>query len=450
MAIKTGVTLALGILTFAGCIDSLPTPDPVVGLAVPLLAPPLADALWNDPQLFPHPAYNWPTITHVPAGAPDLWVPVPARDLPAAIRSIDHLAQSGTGTAGDGIALFGRIAINPAGVIFDLADPAKPVVLADLDVKPAGRMVVLIPFPDGRLYAAFATGTGYIPIWDITDPANAEEVSVIDVPSGGHAIAVVPGTPILYNANAVGSRYYPHEVSGGRSIQQVEIYDLSTPDTPILVKEWKEGYGCHLISFHLSPAKLRAYCAAVDSTQIWDVTDPLAPTVITTIPAPHGMNPVPGLPLLATVSHHVVVNADATVMAVADEFLGGAGPGCDVHQTVAGKSVSGPAGNVHFFDIRDETKPVLKGWINPGSHFTYNNQGTSCTAHVGHMIPQADRDVMAMSFYAGGVGVIDFTDPTNPRFIDTWQQAQPMDVWYYQGYLFAGDAAKGLDVLTLG
>lgn len=450
--------LLLAAVPLAGCVepDISGGSDPV-DVVAPVLAPPLEAALWNDPQQFPHPAYGWPTLTHVPAAAPDWWQPIPARPLPAEIQGLEHLATAGAGHAGDGIAVFGRLAVNPAGKIYDLTDPEQPTVLGTMKVQPAARQAVLIPFPDGRLYAAFATGSGNIPIWDITDPRSPDEVAIFDVPSGGHTIAVVPGTPILYNANAVGSRYYPHELSGGRSVPQVEIYDLSKPDDPDLVLEWKNGYGCHAISFYLNAAvgKLRAYCAAVDATQIWDVEDPLAPKIIATVPMPHGQAPLPGYPILAAVSHWVVVNDDATVMAVADEFLGGAGPGCDAYVRNGDRTVSGPAGNVYFYDVSDETKPALRGWVNPGAHFTYNpppqDDGSpgSCTAHIGRMIPQPEKDLLAMSFYAGGVALIDFTDAASPFIVDKWAEAEPMDVWYYNGYLFAGDASHGLDVLTL-
>lgn len=446
--------LACLALSFAGCVHPGDVAHADAGASGPMLASPLGEALWNDPQQFPHPMFNWPTITNVPKDAPAWWQPIPARPLPEQLTSLQHVAQAGDGGTGDGIAIFGRLAVTPSGQILNITDPTKPTVLSEMDIEPNARQAVIVAYPTGRLIAAFATGSGDIPIWDITDPLNPESITSFKVPSGGHTIAFVPGTPILYNANAVGSRYYPHEVSGGHSIVQVEIYDLSDPALPVLVQEWKNGYGCHEISFYINPAlgKLRGYCAAVDATQIWDIADPRHPSVISTIPMPHGQQGVPGYPILAAVSHWTVANADATVIGVADEFLGGAGPGCDVTYTYEGHTYSGPAGDVWFYDVHDERNPVLKGWINPGSHFTYNADGggTSCTAHIGRIVPQEDRSVVAMSFYGGGVGVIDFTDPSSPFFLATWQTTEPMDVWYDNGYLFAGDASKGVDVLTFG
>jgi hypothetical protein len=442
---------AVSFLFLAGCAQG-PTSSVADGPGVGgILASPAAEALWDDPQQFSHPAFGWPTLTNVPADAPEWWQPIPARTLPDPVRGLKHLTQAGEGSTGDGIAVFGRLVVTPAGQIMDITDPAAPAILSEMDIEPGARQAVILAYPDERLVAAFATGSGDIPLWDISDPRDPVPITSFKVPSGGHTIAFVPGTPILYNANAVGSRYYPHEVSGGRSIPQVEIYDLTDPTLPTLVQEWDNGYGCHEISFYInaSAGKLRAYCAAVDATQIWDIADPRAPTVVSTIPMPHGQQGIPGYPILATVSHWTIVNDDATTIGVADEFLGGAGPGCDVTYTSDGKTYSGPAGNVWFYDVRDEANPVLKSWINPGSHFTYNaGSGTSCTAHIGRMVPQAERDVVAMSFYGGGIGLIDFTDAANPYFVATWQTATPMDVWYDNGYLFAGDASHGIDVLT--
>ena len=459
MAAKALSTLLFVLVApLAGCLDPSVPADPGTGDAVTdILAPASDAALWNDPQQFPHPMFNWPTLTHVPADAPAWWQPIDARALPNEINGIEHLATAGEGGTGDGIAVFGRLAVSPGGLVYDISDPKRPVVLSDMEVQPSARQAIIIPYPDGRLIAAFATGSGDIPIWDITDPTKPEEVTIFDVPSGGHTIAAVPGTPILYNANAVGSRYYPHEINDGRSISQVEIYDLTNPDDPQLVQEWRNGYGCHMVSFYLNPelGKLRAYCSAVDATQIWDITDPRNPSVIATIPMPHGADPAPGYPILAAVSHFAVVNDDATTLAVADEFMGGAAPACDVYVRRDDRTVSGPAGNIYFYDITEEKEPALLGWINPGAHVTYNPPTpdepdvASCTAHIGRLIPQEDDDLLAMAFYGGGVVIIDFTDGASPFIVAHWQDAQPMDVWYHQGYLFAGDASHGIDVLTL-
>lgn len=436
---------------FTGCIGSS---DPVEQTAVDpstddRLEPTADQALFDDPQHFPHPAFGGPTLTHVPEDAPRWWQPIEPREVPEEITGLEPIGGAGEGGTGDGIAVFGSLVINPSGEVFNISNPEDPQILTELDLEIGARQVVTIPFSDGRLFAAFATASGLIPVWNITDPTDPERTTVIEVPNNGHTIANVPGTQLLYNANAAGSLpafpFAPTSSSG----PVTEIYDLSDPREPELVQTWENGYGCHMVSFHITTEHQRAYCAAVDATQIWDISDPAHPEVVSTTPMPHGVEPAPGEPILATVSHWAVVNRDATVMAVADETGGGAAPMCDAKTSVGDRTVSGPWGNVWFYDITDEEEPELVGWISPSSHVTYEPRPGSCTAHIGRMVPHASQDLLAMSFYAGGLAVIDFTDPSNPSFVAHWTGEDPMDAWFYNGYIVSGDASSGIDVLTL-
>lgn len=61
--------------------------------------------------------------------------------------------------------------------------------------------------------------------------------------------------------------------------------------------------------------------------------------------------------------------------------------------------------------------------------------------------------MVAMSFYGAGVVLVDFTGidfgrGMLPRVVDQWAQgSDTWETWYYNGYLFTGDLARGLDVL---
>jgi hypothetical protein len=122
---------------------------------------------------------------------------------------------------------------------------------------------------------------------------------------------------------------------------------------------------------------------------------------------------------------------------------------------------SGPVGNLWFYDITDEEDPQLQGWISPTHHYTSNpphddrlteiggaGVPAGCTAHFGQLLPQ--ENMLAMAFYGAGVVIIDFNDPMNPMIVDQWNEnTNVWDVWFYQGYLFTGDLARGMDILTL-
>ncbi len=453
--------LSLTLLTAAlvGCIGA--TDDHEAGLeaaSVDLLAPPQADALWADPQHYPHPAYNWPTLTHIPEEAPEWWQPIPHRDHPSTIEGIEHLASTGVARTGDGMAVLGKLAVLPgfgAGLAtYDISDPEDPRLISTFQHELSTREVDLIPYPDGRLIALASAVPDQLLLVDLTDPENPREAAVIDLPSQAHTASIVPGTPILYNANSVGDQPAPYdEVLAASTRSQTEIYDLTDPENPTLVKEWDEAPGCHAISFHITDEEQRAYCSAVDVVEIWDIQDPREPETVSQFTMPHTQGPLPAAPSIVTLAHWAIVNEDASILVVADETGWGLAPACDVYVHAEGRTLSGPLGNLWFYDITDETNPILLGWLSPNSAFVDRGPipedafSRICTAHLGQMIPDPGRDLLAMSFYMAGVLIVDFTEPTAPYIVDQWIQDYAMDVHYHQGYLFA--SGQGLDSLTL-
>jgi hypothetical protein len=269
---------------------------------------------------------------------------------------------------------------------------------------------------------------------DVTVPADARMVAEFETEHGNHNIAVVPGTPIVYNSGG-----------GGK----IDIVDFSDPERPVQVGTFQNGNGCHDITFYISAAqgKFRAYCAAYPETEIWDIADPQAPVMVKEIPFPR-VAADRALPM--SFSHLPMVNHDASVLVVGDETGGGGLNACDVYAEapVVG-TTSGPYGNLWFYDITDETDPVLHGHVSPS--FT-DGLGGSCTAHFGRVIEETNH--LVMGFYAAGVVLVDFTDTDSPRIVDRLDHADAptssiWDVWYYQGYLFTGDMSRGMDVMTL-
>src|SRR5947207_14952313 len=80
-------------------------------------------------------------------------------------------------------------------------------------------------------------------------------------------------------------------------------------------------------------------------------------------------------------------------------------------------------------------------------------------AHNGNLIPVPGRDIMVQGWYQGGVSVFDFTDPAHPAEIAYFDRG-PMDstklemagswsAYWYNGYIYSTEIARGLDVLEL-
>lgn len=436
------------------------------GGAVGLLGGP---ALWPDPQDNPHPAFGWPTLSNPAVGAvgadvPTWWQPIQGRDLPATVAGLDHVSQADGISKGAGIALFGGLAVVPesgaATHVVDIRDPTSPRLLSSFES--GGRGAAIIAYPDGRLVAALA-GTSSIEVVDITDPTAPVQLAPIEVAT--HKLGVVPGTPILYNA-ANGGGGAQSQLGEDFATGSTAIYDLSDPENVVKVQDFANGYGCHHIFFWnaLGGSKQRAICAGFQVAQLWDTSDPRNPTVVSTIPYPHGMAGTPsGRASTASFAHSAGLNIAGDVLYIGDESGGGLPPGCYAEVRMPdGTSHSTPIGATWFYDVSDETDPQMLGWFAPFNDPLVNtpdplapdpvsNAVRSCTAHHGRIVPDTARNLLAMSYYGAGVILIDFTDGTAPKVLDQWTEGttNTWETWYYAGYLFTGDLARGMDVLAV-
>src|SRR5712671_1998076 len=83
----------------------------------------------------------------------------------------------------------------------------------------------------------------------------------------------------------------------------------------------------------------------------------------------------------------------------------------------------------------------------------------NCVAHNGSLIPVPGRDVQVQAWYQGGISVVDFTDPAQPFEIAYFDRG-PIDpktlilggdwsAYWYNGYIYASELARGLDVFEL-
>lgn len=446
--------LLVAVPLLAGCVSPASNVDPAaVKDGLDLL--PADTPLWDDKQNAPHPAFGWPTITRPATGmsVPAWWEPIAQAELPETIKGLEHLAKAPDEvTRGGGIALFGRIAVVPGfgapTSILDISDPSAPKLLSQIENKQgaAHRGAAFIAYPNGTLVFVVSTPKN-VEVYDVTDPTKPVELPALDARS--HKVGVVPGTPIVYNANSRGADgASPLDARTGKGKGVIEIFDLTNPWAPVEVQKFQNGYGCHHIYFWVTPEKQRALCAGIEMTQIIDITDPRNPAVVTNVPVHHGNTALPSMGVVPVFfSHFSILNDDASVLIVGDETGGGGVAACDG---------PGYAGNLWFYDVKDEKSPKLLGWFDPGPYFAKNPPKpggfpAGCTAHHGRLVPDPEgkRDLLAMAFYGAGVVLVDFTNPAQPKMLDQFAQGtNTWEVWYYNGYLFTGDLARGLDVLT--
>jgi len=83
----------------------------------------------------------------------------------------------------------------------------------------------------------------------------------------------------------------------------------------------------------------------------------------------------------------------------------------------------------------------------------------NCVAHNGSLIPIPGREVMVQAWYQGGVDIFDWTDPDHPVEI-AFHDRGPVNgesragggswsIYWYNGYLYSSEIARGLDVFEL-
>src|SRR5262245_16102614 len=83
----------------------------------------------------------------------------------------------------------------------------------------------------------------------------------------------------------------------------------------------------------------------------------------------------------------------------------------------------------------------------------------NCVAHNGSLVPVPGRDIEVQGWYQGGVSIVDFTDPAHPFEIAYFDRG-PIDpkmlilggqwsAYWYNGYVYGSEIARGLDVFEL-
>lgn len=356
--------------------------------------------------------------------------------LPDVIAGIEPLRNVEFG-AGNDLAFYGNTAFvsthNNGMHIVDITDPAAAEEIAvvdcngkDIDVRPiAGRLIVTIS-SQGDDKCPDAAPKGGIRLVDVTDPAAPVVLGQVPLKYGSHTHTPYGETGLIYNsAYNLASNPLASPLDHHRS----EIVNISDPwhpkvDGEFLFPDTSTSIGCHdiLAEPHLN----RAICGAISETMIWDTTDPHAPKVVSTITNP-----------AISIHHSAATTRNGTLLAIGDEYAGVLAPACHPASTA-------PTGAIWFYDISDPASPQRLGFVPPPA----GEPGTVCTAHNFNWV---DDNFLVSGFYSAGTLLIDATDPSAPTIASQQTQA-PTSSWasyYYRGAVFSGDGVRGLDIYRL-
>lgn len=286
-----------------------------------------------------------------------------------------------------------------------------------------------------------------IRVVDYSDPKQPKQVGFIEMQCGSHTHTLVPDGKWTYmyiesypisqsttcNAAAghgqVGIIKFP--TSDPAKAELIEPFDVTpTPlpnDAPI---------GCH--DLQAWPARDLVIAACITESQVWDISDPAKPAILSRITNPE-----------VQIWHSAAFTWDGKYAIISDEYGGAAGGGgCtgDKDSTV---------GAMWFYNIEDPSNPVLAGHYSlprvPVWDDEQEAQRSRCTTHLYTILPMRDPDryIAVSSYYSGGISAVDFSDPANPEEIGFYLH-QPKgilpDTWatyWYNGRIYTNDHLSG-------
>lgn len=261
------------------------------------------------------------------------------------------------------------------------------------------------------------TGNG-MRLIDVGDPKKPRYLGGVAVPDGSHTLTAFPGEPLIYLSPGGGGE------NGGEEF----VVDVSDPRKPKIVNSFTpDPTGCHDVSFH-AKRKL-GFCPGQLGTEIWDMSDPVHPTLISKIP------------VTMEFPHSAVASPDGNLLVVSDESY-------VAHDCVTQHSAFGA---LNAFDITDPTLPVFKGSISsPRGTSPLGNLAVGiCGAHNFNFVDNSRKVVS--SWYSGGTSVVDFSDPTAPEEIAYYRPADS-NTWssyFYRGYVISNDQSRGAEFMTV-
>jgi hypothetical protein len=146
--------------------------------------------------------------------------------------------------------------------------------------------------------------------------------------------------------------------------------------------------------------------------------------------------------------HSASFSNDGTKVVFTDEWGGGLQPRC--RSTDPNKW-----GADAIFNLKDDKLSLSSYYKMPAAQTETEN----CVAHNGSLIPIPGRDIEVQAWYQGGISVVDFTDAAHPYEIGYFDRG-PIDAkalvlggdwsaYWYNGYIYGSEIARGLDVFKL-
>jgi hypothetical protein len=394
----------------------------------------------------------------------------------ANIRQIAHLDKQGpfADSFNTDIAFQGRYAYagNYNGfMIYDVSNPRQPAVVSQVlcpgsqnDVSVYGDLLFLSTDSSRSDDSCASTATSAavkeswegMKIFDISDRSAPRYIKSVETDCGSHTHTLVPGsrgTVYIYVSSYGPNASFPdcqppHDFVSIIKVPTRNPTAAALISTPVLFPDGgnpgsngsSTTSGCHDLTVY--PLKKLMAGACMGDGILINVENPEQPRVISRV--------------RDTVNfafwHSATFNQAGTKVVFTDE-LGGGG------QATCNETVGPDRGADGIYDIvgrGDSRQLVFKSYYKIPR---VNSNTENCVAHNGSIVPVIFGDVMVQAWYQGGISVFDFTDSSNPRELAYWERGPISDTtlvlggswsaYWYNGFIYSNDIAKGLDVLDM-
>ncbi len=315
--------------------------------------------------------------------------------------------------------------------IFDISDIRLPLQLAAVQTCRGSHTHTVVSDSDeqGNVYV-YASGTNAVRPGDELDGCSDEppsedpdtalfRIDVIRIPLQRPADARIVNRPFIFRDPESGS------VAG---LWRGGDHGPGTQRT-------SETSRCHDITAYPDIGLAAGACSG--NGILLDISDPLNPVRLDEVIDPG-----------FAYWHSATFNHDGTKVIFTDEWGGGGRARC---------RASDPRewGANAIFDVVDGRMEFRSHYKLPAPQTEQEN----CVAHNGSLVPVPGRDIMVQAWYQGGISVFDFTDSSNPVEIAFFDRG-PLDpervvmagywsAYWYRGFIYGTEIARGLDVLEL-
>lgn len=315
--------------------------------------------------------------------------------------------------------------------IFDISDMRLPRQVAAVQTCRGSHTHTLVGDPTGEgIVYVYGSGTAPVRSADelagCSDESPAENpdtslfrIDVIEIPLANPEEARVVSRPFVFQDPESG------DVAG---LWRGGDHGPGTQSTSPTTR-------CHDITAYPEIGLAAGACSG--NGILFDISDPLNPARLDEVVDPG-----------FAYWHSATFNNDGTKVIFTDEWGGGSRARC---------RASDPRqwGANAIYDVVD-------GRLEYRSHYKLpapQSETENCVAHNGSLVPVPGRDIMVQAWYQGGISVFDFTDSANPFEIAYFDRG-PFDTeeiamagywsaYWYRGFIYGTEIARGLDILEL-